>query len=168
MPSVGIAGILSDALAHPHLLVAEASMPFWDWLSEQPADPSALELWQAAAASALLRSACEDDLDEDEIYDLDLFRRNTAGVVLGYAVEVIGVPMVSELVGRLAQYSSKDNVVEVTIFGLSSIAAGVMQLSAAEQDGGVNVAVLSAFGALAPLRGERHAATVAKFVGSYG
>ena len=88
VPSASLAGLLSDALGHPHLLVAEATMPFWDWLSEQPSDASTVELWQAAATSALLRAVCEDDLDEDEIYDLDLFRRNTAGVVLGYAVEV--------------------------------------------------------------------------------
>ena len=74
MPSSGIAGVLSDALAHPQLLVAEAAVPFWDWLSEQPLEPASAELWQGAAASVLLRSTLEEGLDEDELFELDQFR----------------------------------------------------------------------------------------------
>jgi hypothetical protein len=60
-------------------------MPFWEWLSEQP-DANTSELWQAAAASVLLCAVQEADLDEDRIYDLSLYRRNTASVVLGYVL----------------------------------------------------------------------------------
>lgn len=167
-PSSQIAGLLSDALGHPVLLVAEAGLQFWDWLAEQPSDGQSelAEIWQQAADSVLCRSRADGELNEDELFELEQFRRNTAASVLGYAVDVLGADLVLKLAERVIGDSPR--LADSALFGLSAVAGSVMPLAASPRAPELATALLAVIGSLAPLRGERHAAAAVRFVGAYG
>ena len=93
-------------------------------------------------------------------------RRNSGAVVLGYAVDVIGDQMVCQMAVQACQ-KRRPAMVEVSLFGLTSVAGSAMQFAASE-DSQVGAAVLSVFGTLGPLMGERHAMAVARFIGAFG